>query len=670
MYIREIEVKNFRLFIDEKITFELVNGKNITVIHGENGAGKTTLLQAMMFAFYGEDNVNLDKKDMILNKGVENRLKNGQSETISVKIYFEHSTKHYVIKRTQRVEKAGYQLRYHKSTTDLTIRDTNGNWVIPENMLANNVINNVFPLSLSSYFLFDGERIKNLGDNEKVGKSDLRKAVSNVLSLDTLFSARAHLNLVKRKMESEYIQGNKKANSVNYAEEIEKAEYTIKTYEVEIRQIELSTEQVTKELLRLRHISKSFSEIKDLVLSREKLMIEVVTLKDRLAKVFSGFTRIYNKSVAYILSEQMREQTKKCMEKYEIKTDFIEGIDGVAVEQILTLRKCICGTQFCEGDEIHSALVALKRFLPPQFYGVMINNFIKDIERAEEIAEESRNELREKAKEYYQIETKLAELNNEVQRIVNALENHSLDKVRETEKRIQECEDNITRYHKSIGVKEDQTRKKRQDIKEYEKARQDNLISDTNNDVIKKRVDATTQMIQYFDDFLLSQENMVREHLSSLTDKIFRDIIHKNYRLIFDENYSFDVVDENDASVPLSEGEKQITSISFITGLVNMAKDEKINTRFAEKVNYDGTEIYPVVMDSPFGSLDIEHRRKVAEKVPELSSQTILFTSSSQWNGAVEEAMNNVLCNEYRLIYHKDNVDGKMIEYTNIVRIK
>jgi len=117
----------------------------------------------------------------------------------------------------------------------------------------------------------------------------------------------------------------------------------------------------------------------------------------------------------------------------------------------------------------------------------------------------------------------------------------------------------------------------------------------------------------------------------------------------------------------MSEGEKQITSLSFITGIVNMAKDENLNERFSDKTNYNAAEIYPVIMDSPFGALDNVHRKNIANKVPELSDQTILFVSSSQWEGEVENAMKRRTGKEYMLEYKEEKLHDGIGEFTKII---
>ena len=72
---------------------------------------------------------------------------------------------------------------------------------------------------------------------------------------------------------------------------------------------------------------------------------------------------------------------------------------------------------------------------------------------------------------------------------------------------------------------------------------------------------------------------------------------------------------------------------------------------------------FPLVMDSPFGSLEDDYRETVAEWIPKLAHQVIVMVSKTQWRIEVENAMRKRIGKEYILELHtsKDNAD-KSIE--------
>ena len=66
---------------------------------------------------------------------------------------------------------------------------------------------------------------------------------------------------------------------------------------------------------------------------------------------------------------------------------------------------------------------------------------------------------------------------------------------------------------------------------------------------------------------------------------------------------------------------------------------------------------FPMVMDSPFGSLDEVYRRQVAKALPQLASQLVVLASKTQWRGEVEEEMGDRIHQEYVLVYHSSKPD-------------
>ena len=74
--------------------------------------------------------------------------------------------------------------------------------------------------------------------------------------------------------------------------------------------------------------------------------------------------------------------------------------------------------------------------------------------------------------------------------------------------------------------------------------------------------------------------------------------------------------------------------------------------------------VYPIVMDSPFGSLDATYRHQIAEHIPALADQVVLMATRTQWRGEVEESLSRRTSRQYVLTYYtpRDDVEGDSIE--------
>ena len=47
------------------------------------------------------------------------------------------------------------------------------------------------------------------------------------------------------------------------------------------------------------------------------------------------------------------------------------------------------------------------------------------------------------------------------------------------------------------------------------------------------------------------------------------------------------------------------------------------------------SNVFPLVMDSPFGALDSTHRRQVARSIPILANQLVVLVSKTLWRDEV-----------------------------------
>lgn len=66
--IRNVYLKNWKCYLDQKIEFNLDTEHNIVVIYGQNGAGKTSLQEGILWCLYGSDAVSLQKLSEYFNR--------------------------------------------------------------------------------------------------------------------------------------------------------------------------------------------------------------------------------------------------------------------------------------------------------------------------------------------------------------------------------------------------------------------------------------------------------------------------------------------------------------------------------------------------------------------------------------------------------------------------
>ena len=200
MIFKKMNLHNFRQFKgDTEIKFSDDNKKNVTVILGDNTSGKTTLMQAFNWCLYNQ--VNLENPNEIITNEVIKKIDVGENTKVEVSLEFEHLKKTYTCRN--------YIVYTRNSNGNIQKIDEAQIYTIsdPETgqtkRTTENAIKEVFPRDLSSYFLFDGERMQSLVDNQKKGKRDLSDAVKNLLGLDVLENMQKHLDKVKKEFSLE-----------------------------------------------------------------------------------------------------------------------------------------------------------------------------------------------------------------------------------------------------------------------------------------------------------------------------------------------------------------------------------------------------------------------------------------------------------------------------------
>ena len=108
MFIRKIELHNFRQFINTTIDFSIDNERNVTVIMGDNGSGKTTLEQAFQWCLYGITDFRIEE---VINRRVRDNMKNFTPEKVEVILEVNHENIDYTIKRSKKFTKDNVMLR-------------------------------------------------------------------------------------------------------------------------------------------------------------------------------------------------------------------------------------------------------------------------------------------------------------------------------------------------------------------------------------------------------------------------------------------------------------------------------------------------------------------------------------------------------------------------------
>ena len=118
---------------------------------------------------------------------------------------------------------------------------------------------------------------------------------------------------------------------------------------------------------------------------------------------------------------------------------------------------------------------------------------------------------------------------------------------------------------------------------------------------------------------------------------------------------------DGESVVAPSTGENQILSLSFIGSVIDRVR------YWSKKHSLIGlaNSSFPIVMDSPFGTLNENYRRQIAklipalaELIPALADQLVVLVTKTQWRGEVEAEMTHYIGREYVLVFNSAKTDN------------
>jgi len=144
--------------------------------------------------------------------------------------------------------------------------------------------------------------------------------------------------------------------------------------------------------------------------------------------------------------------------------------------------------------------------------------------------------------------------------------------------------------------------------------------------------------------------------LEKRVQEIFSEISFTPYIPKISDKYELMLVEKTagtEAPVAASTGENQILSLSFIGGIIDRVREWSQR----KMLMVPDTSTLPIVMDSPFGSLDVINRRQIAKIIPKLANQLVVLVTKTQWRGEVEAEIAERIGREYILVYYSSKPD-------------
>ena len=620
----------------------------IVIFGGKNGAGKTTFLDAIRLTLYGANSLSnrvtrSEYKEILKKRIHRSKITDRQHSYAKVGVEFEFiiqgERETFYVERSWTSNGSGKINEFFKIEKDGKLLED----ISPDHWQA--FISDIVPERLSQLFFFDGEKIKSFAEDLS-SNSAIAQAIQGLLGLDIVERLKTDLSIYLSKQAS--IGGNLKQSKVlNEIElEIEQLESEIRIQEVSLPEIETRIRGCEAELKSKEEDLQQAGAV--FYVKRTDNTELSAVLKERIGEAEKAIRRECEQEFPFALCPNNNE---RLLQRLKVESEGHQN--GLLSCELISIQKTISSE--LEPIKLNSATKKT------------INNVIDDIfiKRRNELSINSAEqclELSERDIAFIQENIQLrVDVNlKRVKHHSKALE-QAVRKLHKVEKELLRSPDKLTlqplfseikELNKEIGANQGHQKRLSQEINKLKFQREklirnkqllDDEINKTDREIQKQLLIKKIQpaLDKYRDRLtklkIQTLENTVRDCFNRLARKT--DFVKE---VSIDPNtFAVTTYDSQGSALPkedLSSGEKQIFAIAMLWGLARTS----------------GRPL-PVVIDTPLGRLDSDHRKNLIEHYfPYAGHQVIMLSTDTEVDQELFRKLSPNISHSFHLMYDSD----------------
>lgn len=628
------------------------NSRPIILLGGMNGGGKTTLMDAIRLTLYGaraqcSTRGNLSYSDF-LNQCVNNKI-DPVADT-RIELLFEHiendkPIKYRVVRSWTKNPKDG------KDT--LGILGDSDTWPDALVNIWDEYIENLLPLGISNLFLFDGEQVKELAEQETPppvvveairGLLGLELADRLAVDLDILINRKlkevgnskdlANLEEIETRLtqqqEDYQITGEKLETLKNQVEELEQKQqeafdkfiFEGGKIAAERNQLELQQDTKTAEIEQVR---QSMCELAADVLP-------LALIPNLLTQAQAQGEKEFRHQQVQISKDLLLERDQRLLtwlNQVEISPIQVEKIQSFLIQDV---------------DNLYAKTIQIEApwLLADDETLSQLDNLIYHLQNSKLSAKEKLAILKKKEEEIHTLERQVqtAAAPEDYTKLRQALE--------AAQNQVVEAKTNYETIRRRLAELETIIAKSKRELSDYTV---ENIKHKNSEHIITSAAKVQNTLKIFREKLTLRKLNKLEEEVKNC----FLYLLHKSdlvHRITIDtKTFSLLLYDLNGKSVPkhrLSAGEKQLLAIAFLWGLAKVSGHR-----------------LPVAIDTPLGRLDSSHRSNLVERYfPSASHQVILLSTDTEIGKKEVETLreNEAIAREYLLKYDSSTRQTTVVE--------
>lgn len=626
MKLHSVTMKNFMPYKGQtKIDFPRDEFRNVMLVFGDNMRGKTSLLNALRWGFYNKA-MGRHSIPIPLNEIPNKEAALEDDWTVEVHIEFEANGHSYDLRR--RAEKratVGTPSRPEDFQCQVYLRKDG----MPiQGDLVEAEINGIVPQQVSRFFLFDGEL---LGEYEMllVEGSDqgrqIKEAIEQVLGVPSLIHGRDELGTllkVARRTQQQDLQ--RVAGLEQHATQQAELSARQETIERDYNQLQVKLDSVRSERMLLDdeiEASQAIYAAKsrlDLLGDRQKQIEDYRDQKrtqrlDLLGQCWRDLVEIKISVRREQLERERNELSLQIKKEAGVETQISQLRNLLATDLCPTCRQELASERRAQiGANLGKLEGDLNQFKDNSNALQRLSSQIESLSKIRGV--NARDRILQVNRDLQAHEVELTKVENEIARLRDEIAGYDTAEIaRKRSFRDAKLQEEAT-LQRDIASRKKELEKVKGDLAVTQRTIEGLTQTRSQRSTIKAAVCSQLELV--FSQSIERLRDRLRKAVEQRATEAFRQMTtQKTFRgLEINQSYGLSILDDRSRKVTIrSAGAEQVVALSLIDGL-----------------NRTGRAAGPIVMDTPFGRLDLNHRDNILSYLPTVTSQFVLLVHSGE----------------------------------------
>lgn len=626
MKLHSLTARNFMPYKgDMDLTFPQDEHRNVMIVFGDNMRGKTSILNAIRWAFYGEA-VGRHSRPIPLQEIVNRDASLVDDWRVEVHVRFDANGHAYDLRRV--ADRKPLVARPSKPA-DFTIQihlTRNGSVVSGDQVEAE--IGLIAPSQISRFFLFDGELLQEyetlLIEDSQQGQQ-IKEAIEQVLGVPALTNGRVDVQTILKQAQKRQnadlrqLKGLEKQaeRHEDLTERVDAIDRDLVALEKRLKKVREERTRLDDELGAAQAVIRAKATL-DAKLADQKFLIEQCEKKEaEKLDLRAGAWKDLIDAQLQIRRNQLERRREELLDSIKKRSGLLQKVADL--QQFLNTRECpVCGQVLGAahrpriGEALGKAEAELQTIADSTTALQGISGQLDALSKIR--GTHAKDRLRQAEKDLQGYQVRLTQVENDIERRRDEIAGYDTAEI--ARKRVLHSE----------GIKEEgRLQKEIQEQKDKRTTLVDGLAISQKaiEGLTKNRTQRSTIKVSLCADlervFFQSIERLrdsLRRRVEALANDAFKHMTtQKSYRgLKINDKYGLQIIDASGRPVTVrSAGAEQIVALSLIDGL-----------------NRTGRAAGPVIMDTPFGRLDLSHRDNILRYLPSVTSQFVLLVHSGE----------------------------------------